>query len=81
MVNKNNQNRKHNNNSNNNQSKVKKQYTVPLTEDLVINYIANDIEWIMNNNKVTMGEAIEGESYHLDVLLKLAADRLKNARK
>lgn len=73
MANKNNQNRSSNKNN-------KKQYTVPLTEDLIIDYIAKDIEWIMNNNKVTMGEAIEGESYHLDVLLKLAADRLKKAR-
>lgn len=75
--NQNNQNRKRNNN----QNRPKKQHTVYLTEDSVIDYIANDIEWLMKENKVSIGEAIDGESYHLDVLLHMAVQRLQKAGK
>lgn len=47
-----------------------------VTEDMVVDYIVNDIKSLMDGG-ASKDDAIEHERYHLDVIIDIAANRIK----
>lgn len=47
-----------------------------ITEDMIVDYIVNDIQTIMNSG-ASKEDAIEQERYHLDVIIDMVSRKIE----